>query len=161
MRILYDQFQNILKMGPMSQVMSMIPGFSNAIFPKGHDKDSQAKIKRYMTIMDSMTDKELDETNIKELSKPSRIDRLARGAGRSKLEVQALFEEYRRLSKVFSTALKGMKIPKNMKGDMPVNPRKMQEQIQQMSRVLPPNLLKQMGGTNALQSLMKTMGEKH
>ncbi|CAD7695339.1 unnamed protein product [Ostreobium quekettii] len=160
MRILYDQFQNILKMGPMSQVMSMIPGFSNAIFPKGHDKDSQSKIKRYMTIMDSMTAKELDETNIKELSKPARLERLARGSGRHKLEVEGLLEEYRRLSKVFSSALKGMKIPKNMKGDMPVNPRKMQEQLQQMSKVLPSSVLKQIGGVNALQGLMKTMGEK-
>jgi signal recognition particle subunit SRP54 len=35
MRILYEQFSNILKMGPMSQVMSLIPGFSNALMPKG------------------------------------------------------------------------------------------------------------------------------
>ena len=35
MRILYEQFSNILKMGPMSQVMSLIPGFSNAVMPQG------------------------------------------------------------------------------------------------------------------------------
>jgi signal recognition particle subunit SRP54 len=35
--------------------MSMIPGFSNAIMQPGSEKESQAKIKRYMTIMDSMT----------------------------------------------------------------------------------------------------------
>ena len=29
MRILYEQFANIQKMGPMSAVMSMIPGFGN------------------------------------------------------------------------------------------------------------------------------------
>lgn len=33
----------------------MIPGFSNAIMQPGSEKESQAKIKRYMTIMDSMT----------------------------------------------------------------------------------------------------------
>lgn len=60
----------------------MIPGFSNALFPKGHDQESQSKIKRYMTIMDSMTNKELECTNIKMLSDPSRIQRLQRGSGR-------------------------------------------------------------------------------
>jgi signal recognition particle GTPase len=38
------------------QVFSMLPGFSSELMPKGHEKEGQAKIKRYMTIMDSMTD---------------------------------------------------------------------------------------------------------
>lgn len=33
----------------------MLPGFSAEVMPKGHEKESQAKIKRYMTMMDSMT----------------------------------------------------------------------------------------------------------
>lgn len=43
----------------------MIPGFSNALMPPGHEKESGAKIKRYMCIMDSMTDKELDSSDPK------------------------------------------------------------------------------------------------
>ena len=43
----------------------MIPGFSNTLMPPGHEKESQAKIKRFMTIMDSMTDKELDSVDPK------------------------------------------------------------------------------------------------
>lgn len=34
----------------------MLPGFSSELMPKGQEKESQAKIKRYMTMMDSMTD---------------------------------------------------------------------------------------------------------
>lgn len=34
----------------------MLPGFSAELMPKGHEKESQAKIKRYMTMMDSMTE---------------------------------------------------------------------------------------------------------
>eukprot|EP00193_Tetraselmis_chui_P005692 CAMPEP_0177761824 /NCGR_PEP_ID=MMETSP0491_2-20121128/6014_1 /TAXON_ID=63592 /ORGANISM="Tetraselmis chuii, Strain PLY429" /LENGTH=463 /DNA_ID=CAMNT_0019277831 /DNA_START=311 /DNA_END=1698 /DNA_ORIENTATION=- len=115
MRILYEQFSNILKMGPMSQVMSLIPGFSNALMPKGQEKESQAKIKRMMCLMDSMTDEELDSTNIKLLSEPSRIERIARGAGRRKEDMLLLLEEYKRLAKLFQGAMKGMKLPKNMK----------------------------------------------
>lgn len=33
----------------------MLPGFSSEVMPKGQEKESQAKIKRYMTMMDSMT----------------------------------------------------------------------------------------------------------
>lgn len=41
------------------QVMSMIPGFSQEFVPKGREKESQAKIKKFMTMMDSMTDEGL------------------------------------------------------------------------------------------------------
>ena len=34
MRILKDQLQNIMKMGPVGQVMGMIPGFGNSMMPK-------------------------------------------------------------------------------------------------------------------------------
>ena len=34
MRILKDQLQNILKLGPVGQVMGMIPGFANNMMPK-------------------------------------------------------------------------------------------------------------------------------
>lgn len=55
-----------------AQVMSMIPGFSNAIMQPGSEKESQAKLKRFMTIMDSMTAKELDSSSTKIFSEPSR-----------------------------------------------------------------------------------------
>jgi len=158
LRIMYDQFANIMKMGPMSQVMSMLPGFSNAIMPPGHEKESQARMKKFMTIMDSMTDKELDNSSTKLLGEQSRLERWARGSGSSVLEVQLLLEEYKRLAKVFTTAMKGMKLPKNMKGD--INPRNMQSQIAQVSRMLPPQMLKMMGGAGAIQGLLKQMEGK-
>ncbi len=41
------------------QVMSMIPGFSQELMPKGRENESQAKIKKFMTMMDSMTNEGL------------------------------------------------------------------------------------------------------
>ena len=49
---------------------------------QGRENESQARIRKFMTLMDSMTEKELDENNIKVLQEPSRIERIARGAGR-------------------------------------------------------------------------------
>ncbi|KAG2371004.1 Signal recognition particle protein [Vigna angularis] len=170
LRIMYEQFQNILKMGPISQVFSMLPGFSAELMPKGREKESQAKIKRYMTMMDSMTnegrhyvftvvinficmhDLELDSSNPK-LMNESRIMRIARGAGRQIREVMEMMEEYKRLAKIWSK-MKGLKIPK--KGEMSALSRNMN--AQHMSKVLPPQMLKQIGGMGGLQNLMKQMG---
>ncbi|CAO2171631.1 unnamed protein product [Urochloa humidicola] len=154
LRLMYEQFQNILKMGPIGQVFSMLPGFSSELMPKGHEKESQAKIKRYMTMMDSMTDAELDSTNPK-LMTESRIIRIARGSGRPVRDVMDMLEEYKRLAKIWGK-MKGLKIPK--KGEMSALSRNMN--VQHMSKVLPPQMLKQIGGMGGLQSLMKQMGSK-
>jgi signal recognition particle subunit SRP54 len=140
LRLMYEQFQNLLKMGPIGQLLSMLPGFASELMPKGHEKEGQAKIKRYMTIMDSMTDAELDATNPK-LMTQSRIIRVARGSGRQLRDVRDMLEDYKRLAKLWSK----MKIPKN-------------GNIQQMIKNLPPQVLKQVGGMGSLQTLMKQMG---
>ncbi|KAJ8774141.1 hypothetical protein K2173_009572 [Erythroxylum novogranatense] len=152
LRIMYDQFQNILNMGPIGQMFQMLPGFSAELMPKGHEKESQAKLKRYMTIMDSMTAEELDSTNPK-LMNASRIMRIARGSGRQVRDVEEMLEEYKRLAKVWSK-MKGLKIPK--KGEMSALSRNMN--AQQMSKALPASMLKQIGGIGGLQNLMKQMG---
>jgi signal recognition particle subunit SRP54 len=46
---------------------------------------------------------------------------------------------------------------KNMKGDMNMNPRQMQQTMANMQRALPPQMLKQMGGMAGLQAMMKGM----
>ncbi|KAK4350231.1 hypothetical protein RND71_029544 [Anisodus tanguticus] len=150
LRIMYEQFQNMLKMGPLGQVFSMLPGFSSEMMPQGREKESQAKFKRYMTMMDSMTDE--GNTNPKIMTE-SRIMRIARGSGRLVHEVMEMLEEYKRLAKIFSK-MKGLRIPK--KGDMSSLSRNMN--AQNMSKVLPPQMLKQMGGMGGLQNLMKQFG---
>ncbi|MFS7923348.1 putative signal-recognition-particle GTPase [Helianthus anomalus] len=54
-----------------------------------------------MTMMDSMTDEELDSTNPK-LMNESRMTRIARGSGRQVREVVEMFEECKRLAKMKS-----------------------------------------------------------
>ncbi|KAJ8891474.1 hypothetical protein PR048_004002 [Dryococelus australis] len=56
LRDMYEQFQNIMKMGPFSQIMGMIPGFSQDFLSKGGEQESMARLKKLMTIMDSMND---------------------------------------------------------------------------------------------------------
>lgn len=69
-------------------MMSMLPGFNSELMPKGNDKQNQMMIRRYITIIESMTDKEMDTTNIKMLSETSRVNRLARGSGSTPAQVR-------------------------------------------------------------------------
>jgi signal recognition particle subunit SRP54 len=85
----------------------------------------------------------------------SRIIRVARGSGRPVRDVMDMLEEYKRLAKIWSK-MKGLKIPK--KGEMNARSRTMN--VQHMTKVLPPQMLKQVGGMAGLQSLMKQMGSK-
>jgi signal recognition particle subunit SRP54 len=85
----------------------------------------------------------------------SRIIRIARGSGRPVRDVMDMLEEYKRLAKIWGK-MKGLKLQK--KGDMSALTRNMN--VQQMSKALPPQMLKQIGGMGGLQSLMKQMGSK-
>ncbi|OVA02818.1 Signal recognition particle [Macleaya cordata] len=147
LRIMYEQFQNLLNMGSFNQVFSMLPGFSTDLMANGRDKEGERKIKRYMTMMDSMTNEELDTTDPKKLINESRILRIARGSGCQVKDVMNMFEEYRRLAKMWSK-MKGLKIPRKG-GDI---------SAQNLSNILPPGLLKQGGGIAGIQQLMKQMG---
>ncbi|KAK2104086.1 Signal recognition particle, partial [Saguinus oedipus] len=59
LRDMYEQFQNIMKMGPFSQILGMIPGFGTDFMSKGNEQESMARLKKLMTIMDSMNDQAL------------------------------------------------------------------------------------------------------
>ncbi len=54
-RDMYDQLQNILKMGPLGKVMEMMPGM-NQFLPQLKGNEGNAKIKIMLNILDSMTD---------------------------------------------------------------------------------------------------------
>lgn len=140
LRDMYDQFQNILKMGPLNKVMQMVPGFSN--MPQLQGDQGNAKLKAYINIMDSMTDAELD--NFKLLN-ASRITRIARGSGRHPREVSELLEQYKQFEKVFKKA-KGMKGNINMRN------------INQVANMVPPQIMNQMGGMAGLQNMIRSMG---
>ncbi|XP_025808958.1 signal recognition particle 54 kDa protein 2-like [Panicum hallii] len=148
LRLLYEMFQNLQNMGPLGQLFSMIPGLSAQFIEKGKEKEGQAKIKRYMTIMDSMTQKELDNTNPK-LMNESRINRIARGSGRLVKEVVDMLEEHKRIAKMWSKLpINNIRRPNN------------RDSLKPLVNALPPNMLNQLGGLNGLQNMMKQMGSQ-
>ncbi|QHN07026.1 signal recognition particle protein [Methanothermobacter sp. THM-1] len=93
------QFEMMGKMGPLQQVMKMLPGMGK--LPKDASKMTEETIKRYLIIMDSMTDEELEKPDI---IKHSRIRRIARGSGTRNEDVKDLLKYY----KVTKKAMKGL-----------------------------------------------------
>jgi signal recognition particle subunit SRP54 len=108
---LYDQMQAMRKMGPLSKVMSMMPGMGSLNIPKEAIEVQDAKLKEWKFIMDSMTRKELEDPE--ETLNPSRIERIAKGSGQSAAEVRALIKQYKQ-SKKMVKMFKGVGSEKDM-----------------------------------------------
>jgi signal recognition particle subunit SRP54 len=90
----------------------MIPGLSSNLIPKGKEKESTARIKRFLCMMDSMTNEELD--CLKPLTE-TRMIRIAKGSGTRPEEVNFLMEEHKKFSKMVG---KMGKMKLNNKTDM-------------------------------------------
>eukprot|EP00211_Chloroparvula_japonica_P002446 CAMPEP_0119134742 /NCGR_PEP_ID=MMETSP1310-20130426/17708_1 /TAXON_ID=464262 /ORGANISM="Genus nov. species nov., Strain RCC2339" /LENGTH=488 /DNA_ID=CAMNT_0007125567 /DNA_START=49 /DNA_END=1515 /DNA_ORIENTATION=+ len=149
LRDMYEQFQNISSMGPLSKVMEMLPGMNNIMKQANQaGVDSNSKLKAYMTIMDSMTDEELDNSVVMfGKSKESRVNRLARGSGRPVREVHELLLQYKQFEKMMEQVGKGMGKGGQMSG----------RNVNQLANMLPQHLVGQMGGQAGLQSMLRQM----
>lgn len=96
---MYAQFEMMNKMGPMQQVMNMIPGMGGKL-PKNASQVTEEKLTKYRILMDSMTDYELEHP---EVIKQSRVKRVARGSGMKNEDVKELLKYYQ----VTKKAIKG------------------------------------------------------
>nr|CAH7750850.1 unnamed protein product [Callosobruchus chinensis] len=159
LRDMYEQFQNIMKMGPFSQIMGMIPGFSQDFMSKGSEQESMARLKRLMTMMDSMNDQELDSRDGAKLfsKQTGRVVRVAQGSGVTEREVKELITQYTK----FAAVVKKMGGIKGLfkGGDMAknVNHTQMAKLNQQMAKMMDPRVLHQMGGMAGLQNMMRQL----
>jgi len=100
----YNQISGMEKMGPLDQVLDMIPGMKHAV-PENLVEVQKEKLKKYKYIIDSMSKKEREgEVDIHS----SRIKRIAKGSGTSESEVRGLLKQYKQ-SKKMMKKLGGMK----------------------------------------------------
>lgn len=161
LRDMYEQFTNIMKMGPFNQILSMIPGFGGDLLKGTSEAESMARLKRLMTIMDSMSDSELDSKEGSKLfsKTPSRALRVAMGSGVTVREVQELLIQYNK----FAGVVKKMGGVKGLfkSGDLSrnVNPNQMMKLNQQMAKMIDPNMLAKMGGAPGLQNILKQINQ--
>lgn len=109
-----DQMQQIKKLGPLEQIMGMIPGLGAQMkdLPKPNEKD----MARVEAIIQSMT---LKERQTPEILNGSRKRRIAMGSGTSVEEVNRLikqFQQMRQMIKGFAGMEKSMQARKGKKG---------------------------------------------
>lgn len=91
------QLRNLRRMGPLSNIVSMLPGMSHV---KEADLDSGA-ITRTIAIVDSMTPKERRNPR---LLNGSRKKRIARGSGRSVPEINRLLKQFAQMQRMMKQA---------------------------------------------------------
>ncbi|VWU51287.1 signal recognition particle subunit SRP54 [Hepatocystis sp. ex Piliocolobus tephrosceles] len=148
LRDMYDQFQNVFRMGSLSKVMSMIPGFGNNLISKGTEKEGIEKIKKFMVIMDSMTNEELD--CVKPLNN-SRCLRICKGSGTRLKDIKELLEQFKFLQKMVSKMGK-MGLKDNNINNLMRNQKQFMSKI---NNIMDPNMLGQMGGPNNMMNILK------
>lgn len=92
---MYKQLEAVQKMGPLKQVLSMLPlGGMNV--PSEVLDGTADRMKKFRIIMDSMTPQELDEPS---LINTSRMTRVAKGSGATVDEVRELIKYYKMMQK--------------------------------------------------------------
>ena len=152
-----EQLTNLQKMGQLSSIMQMM-GLKGDFFK---EENIDRKFKSYMVILDSMANRELDGSVQDVLKQPTRLERIARGSGRSVREVNELFEQI----KMFQQCID--KLPPHIRKQL-TNPNnqipdeqalaKLQQMMGsggQMNQKQLQQLLKQMGAVKYAQKVVK------
>ena len=99
-----DQLQQLKKMGPVSQILEMVPGFSS-IKGRGAPEDiDDGALKAAEAIIYSMTPQERSRP---ELIGGSRRRRIARGSGTTPREVNQILNQFRQMQKLLRQMTSG------------------------------------------------------
>jgi signal recognition particle subunit SRP54 len=98
-----EQIQQVRKMGPLRQVVEMVPGLGNQV--KGlDDAMSEKQLKRIEAIIRSMTPEERRNPKILDGSRKRRI---ARGSGTTPQEINQLLKQFEQMQRLMKMAAKG------------------------------------------------------
>ena len=117
MRTIYRQLKQIRKLGPLSKVLSMLPGYGVQLpeDPEGV-KIGEEKMRKWLAIIDSMTREEMEKPEIIEKEK-SRLRRIAYGSGTSIEEVRELLTYYYHLKRMMKQLKRRKKLLKKFQLD--------------------------------------------
>jgi signal recognition particle subunit SRP54 len=112
-----QQLQQVKRMGPLSQIMEMIPGFRNVSKQLPTDALNEKQLRRVEAIISSMTNAERHDPSIID---GSRRRRIARGSGTQPFEVNQLLNQFRQVQRMMkqmtASAGKGRGTPFGMFG---------------------------------------------
>jgi signal recognition particle subunit SRP54 len=115
LREMYDQMEMLTSMGPLKKLMSMLPGMGTGLQEKIDIEETQARLRRYRIIMDSMTEEEMENPK---LIKASRVMRIARGSGMDPKHVRELLHQYNSSKKAVKGFMGNRKLRKQLNKQM-------------------------------------------
>jgi len=99
-----DQMQQIKKMGPLNQVLGMIPGLNTKALQGFDENEGEKKLSRIEAMINSMTIKERDDPQI---INGSRKKRIAAGSGTTVQEVNRLLRDFDNIRRMFKMMTDG------------------------------------------------------
>lgn len=99
------QMQQIKKLGPLTQIMSMIPGFSQ-VAKDIPEEQTEKQFKRIEAIIQSMTP---DERREPDVLNARRRQRIAKGSGTTVQDVNELMREFKQMQKMMQQLGRGGK----------------------------------------------------
>ncbi|MBI2542757.1 MAG: signal recognition particle protein [Candidatus Aenigmarchaeota archaeon] len=102
-----NQIQSMQKMGPLTEIMGLIPGMGMSKIPKDMLEKQEEKMKIYKTLIQSMTKEERENVDI---INSSRIARIAKGSGKNETQVRELLNQYNQTKKMIKSfgGMKGL-----------------------------------------------------
>jgi len=92
-----EQIDAMQNMGPLGNIVGMIPGAGRMKIPKGALEQQEQKMKNYKHIINSMTAEERENPGI---INAVRIKRISKGSGRPESEVRELLQQYKQMKKM-------------------------------------------------------------
>jgi signal recognition particle subunit SRP54 len=110
-----DQLQQVRNMGPLDQIMGMIPGLSRAMKGAEMPAIEEKQVRRVEAIILSMTPAERARP---EIIGGSRKRRIARGSGTTPADINQLLNQFRQMQKMMK-ALSSGRMPAGLGGMMP------------------------------------------
>jgi signal recognition particle subunit SRP54 len=110
-----DQLQQVRKMGPLDQILGMIPGLSQAMRGSQMPTIEDKQIKRVEAIILSMTPTERARP---EIIGGSRKRRIAKGSGTTPADINQLLNQFKQMQKMMKAMSSG-RMPAGMGGLMP------------------------------------------
>ncbi|WWC71576.1 signal recognition particle protein SRP54 [Kwoniella pini CBS 10737] len=171
-----DQLSNIMSMGSLSKIASMIPGMPANMMGEGGEEEAGAKLKRMIYITDAMRQDELDSDGLifvsfdkagNPIGLNRRAKRVARGSGTSVREVEELLAQARMMAGMAKQAggangwMSAMQKMQAAAGGKPLGPNGQPSpaQIEAMRKAMPPELMRKIraAGPQGAQKMMQDM----
>ncbi|KAM0678132.1 Signal recognition particle [Binucleata daphniae] len=87
----YDQFQQLMSLGPLTKILEMVPGMSGMNMP------DEGQFKKMICIFDSLSKSELNSDGSC-FDNPTRVMRVAKGSGTSPYLVHEMIKQFKMIS---------------------------------------------------------------